>query len=72
MDIMLSRYIHFLYIFFFLKLTMHSTYTEKLQINEQIKLYTVYTNTVKNNFIRLILARVVIIFDPFNPRRRPN
>jgi hypothetical protein len=46
MDIMLSRYIHFLYIFFFLKLTMHSTYTEKLQINEQIKLYTVYTNTV--------------------------
>jgi hypothetical protein len=30
----------------FLKLTVHSTYTEKLQINEQIKLYTIYTNTV--------------------------
>ena len=30
----------------FLKLTVHSTYTEKLQINEQIKLYTMYTNTV--------------------------
>ena len=29
----------------FLKLTVHSTYTEKLQINEQIKLYTIYTNT---------------------------
>ena len=32
-----------LYISLFLKLTVHSTYTEKLQINEQIKLYT---NTV--------------------------
>jgi hypothetical protein len=30
----------------FLKLTVHSTYTEKLQINEQIKLYAIYTNTV--------------------------
>jgi hypothetical protein len=30
----------------FLKLTVHSTYTEKLQINEQMKLYTIYTNTV--------------------------
>jgi hypothetical protein len=25
---------------------VHSTYTEKLQINGQIKLYTIYTNTV--------------------------
>ena len=25
---------------------MHGTYTEKLQINEQIKQYTVYTSTV--------------------------
>jgi hypothetical protein len=25
---------------------LNSTYTEKLQINEQIKLYTIYTNTV--------------------------
>jgi len=24
---------------------VHSTFTEKLQINEQIKLYTIYTNT---------------------------
>jgi hypothetical protein len=30
----------------FLKLTVHTTYTEKLQINEQVKLYTIYTNTV--------------------------
>ena len=35
-----------LHISLFLKLTVHSTYTEKLQINEQIKLYTIYTNTV--------------------------
>jgi hypothetical protein len=35
-----------LYISLFLKLTVHSTYAEKLQINEQIKLYTIYTNTV--------------------------
>jgi hypothetical protein len=34
------------YISLFLKLTVHSTYTEKLQINEQIKLYTIYTSTV--------------------------
>ena len=36
----------FIYISLFLKLTVHSTYTEKLQINEQMKLYTIYTNTV--------------------------
>jgi hypothetical protein len=36
----------FIYISLFLKLTVHSTYTEKLQINEQIKLYTIYTNTI--------------------------
>ena len=35
-----------LYTSLFLKLTVHSTYTEMLQINEQIKLYTIYTNTV--------------------------
>jgi hypothetical protein len=29
-----------------LGITVHSTYTEMLQINEQIKLYTIYTNTV--------------------------
>jgi hypothetical protein len=33
----------------FLKLTVHSTYTEKLQINGQIKLYTIYTNTVNRH-----------------------
>jgi hypothetical protein len=38
----------FIYISLFLKLTVHSTYTEKLQINEQIKLYTIYTNTWSN------------------------
>jgi hypothetical protein len=31
---------------YFFKLTVHGTYTEKLQINGQIKLYTIYTNTV--------------------------
>ena len=33
-------------IIFILKPTVHSTYTEKLQINGQIKLFTIYTNTV--------------------------
>jgi hypothetical protein len=43
----LSDYAHWRYsVSLFLKLTVHSTYTEKLQINEQIKLYTIYTNTV--------------------------
>ena len=36
----------FIYISLFLKLTVRSTYTEKLQISGQIKLYTIYTNTV--------------------------
>ena len=35
-----------LYISLILKLTVHSTYTEKLQRNELIKLYTIYTSTV--------------------------
>ena len=35
-----------LYISLILKLTVRSTYTEKLQRNELIKLYTIYTNTV--------------------------
>ena len=38
-------------IIFFLKLTVHSIYTEKLQINEQIKLYTIYTNTAYQNCV---------------------
>jgi hypothetical protein len=36
----------FVFVFLFLKLTVHSTYTEKLQRNEHIKLYTIYTSTV--------------------------
>jgi uncharacterized membrane protein YiaA len=39
-------YFFLIIISLFLKLTVHSTYTEKLQRNEQIKLYTIYTNTV--------------------------
>jgi len=35
-----------LYISLILKLTVHNTYTEKLQRNELIKLYTIYTSTV--------------------------
>ena len=36
----------------FIKLTVHSRYIEKLQRNELIKLYTVYTSTV-NELIKL-------------------
>jgi hypothetical protein len=44
-----ERYFHCIHINKFYskkKLTVHGTYTEKLQINGQIKLYTIYTNTV--------------------------
>ena len=39
----LHSYIH---VSLFLNLSVHSTYTEKLQRNEHIKLYTIYTSTV--------------------------
>ena len=35
----------------FIKLTVHSRYIEKLQRNELIKLYTVYTSTVNRLYI---------------------
>ena len=48
----------FIYISLFLKLTVRSTYTEKLQISGQIKLYTIYTNTVNRQMeLHIVLSR---------------